>query len=72
MVKKQAKKKIRDILSNPRYRGKHIILVAGKVFTARTGEGANKILDKIKKKYPDKTPEVAYLPKNQSFILWQS
>ena len=59
-----------DVFKNPRYRGKHIILAAGKIFTAKTGEGASKILEKIRKKYPKETPEIAYLPKAHSLILW--
>ena len=59
-----------DLFKNPRYRGKHLILAAGKVYTAKTGEGAAEILKKIRKSYPGITPEVAYLPKAHSLILW--
>ena len=59
-----------EIFQNPRYRGKHVILAAGKVYTAKTGEGAAEILKKLEKKFPDVTPEVAYLPKARSLILW--
>lgn len=59
-----------DIFKNPRYRGKHVILAAGKVYTAKTGEGAATILKKIRQKNPNVTPEVAYLPKARSMILW--
>lgn len=59
-----------EIFQNPRYRGKHIILVADKVFTSKTGEGAAEILAKVRKKYPHETPEIAYLPKAHSLILW--
>ena len=59
-----------DIFSDPKYRGKHIILVAGKVFTANTGEGAGEILRKVRKQYPDVTPEIAYIPDAHSLILW--
>ena len=58
-----------DIFENPRYRGKHVILAAGKVYTAKTGEGASKILEDIRRKQPDVTPEVAYLPKSGTLIL---
>lgn len=51
------------LFSNPRYRGKHIILAAGRVYTAKTEEGASEILKKLEKKYPNVIPEVAYLPK---------
>ena len=59
-----------QIFKNPRYRGKHVILAAGKVYTAKTGEGAAEILMKLEKTHPDVTPEVAYLPKARSLILW--
>ena len=59
-----------DIFGNPRYRGKHVILVGGKIFTAKTGEGASKILESARIKYPKSTPEIAYLPKAHSLILW--
>lgn len=58
-----------DIFKNPRYRGKHVILVAGKVYTAKTGEGAAAILRKLEKTHPQLVPEVAYLPKAHSLIL---
>lgn len=66
------KKKISmtDIFKNPHYRGKHIVLAGGKIYTAKTGEGAAEILKKIRRKYPTVTPEVAYLPKAHSLILW--
>jgi hypothetical protein len=66
------KKKITmpEIFKNPRYRGKHVILVGGRVFTAKTGDGAAEILRKVRKQYPNVTPEVAYLPKAHSLILW--
>ena len=44
-----------DIFKNPRYRGKHVILVGGKIFTAKTGEGASKILENARIKYPKST-----------------
>ena len=59
-----------DVFKNPRYRGKHVILAAGKIYTAKTGEGASEILKEIREKYPKVTPEVAYLPKAHSLILW--
>ncbi|MBI3290550.1 hypothetical protein HYZ78_04095 [Candidatus Microgenomates bacterium] len=66
------KKKISmmDIFKNPRYRGKHVILAAGKIYTAKTGEGAAAILKKVREKDPKIRPEIAYLPKAHSLILW--
>ena len=58
-----------DIFKNPRYRGKHVILAAGKIYTAKTGEGAAEILRKLEKTHAEVVPEVAYLPKAHSLIL---
>lgn len=69
-MKTKTKISMMDIFKNPRYRGKHVILAAGKIYTAKTGEGAAEILKEIRKKYPGVTPEVAYLPKAHSLILW--
>lgn len=59
-----------DIFSNPRYRGKHVVLIANKIFTAKTGPGVSQIIDKVRIKYPNEIPEVAYLPKARTLILW--
>lgn len=59
-----------QIFKNPKFRGKHVILAAGKVYTAKTGEGAAEILKKLETTHPNVTPEVAYLPKAHSLILW--
>lgn len=57
------------VMSNPRYRGRHIIVVGGKVFSARTGERAGEILEMLHEKYPKETPEIAYVPKAETLIL---
>lgn len=59
-----------EVFKNPRYRGKHIVLAAGKIYSAKTGEGAAEILKKLEKEQPKIVPEVAYLPKARSLILW--
>lgn len=58
------------IMSNPRYKGRHIVVVAGKVFAAKTGKEASKILDKLEKKYPKEIPAITYIPKADALILW--
>lgn len=59
-----------DIFKNPRYRGKHIVLAAGKIYTAKTGDGAAEILRKLEEKEPKAIPEIAYIPKTKTLILW--
>lgn len=56
-------------MSDPAYRGKHVIIIGGKVYTAKTGSQANKILDKLEKKYPKEIPEITYIPKADTLIL---
>lgn len=70
MKKQSAKHTMINIMSDPRYRGKHVIVVAGKVFTASTGDGASKILEKIRHKYPKETPAITYIPDADALILW--
>lgn len=57
------------VLSNPANRGKHLILVAGKVFRARTGRQAKRILNRIHKEYPHQKITLAYIPKEDTLIL---
>lgn len=66
------KKKItmHDVFKNPHYRGKHVVLIANKIFTANTGQGVSQILDDVRKKFPNQIPKVAYLPKARTLILW--
>ncbi len=58
-----------DIFKNPRYRDKHVILAAGKIFTAKTGEGVEAILKKLEKTHPKITPEVVFLKKPNIFTV---
>lgn len=59
-----------QIMSNPKYRGKHIVVVAGEVFAAKTSREANKILDKLEKKYPSEIPAITYVPEADTLVLW--
>lgn len=59
-----------EIMSNPVYKGKHVIMIEGKVFTAKTGKDANELLDKLEKKYPQAVPAITYIPKADALILW--
>jgi hypothetical protein len=70
-MKKQVKKlTMHHFFGNPYYRGKHILLIAGKAYTSKTGEGISKLIDEVRIKYPKDIPEVAYIPKKQLLTLW--
>ena len=51
------------------YVGKHTIEIAGKIFTARTGDEAARIFDEQTKKHPNETPTVTYVPSENTLIL---
>ena len=57
------------IMGDPKYKGKHIIVVKGEVFTAKTGKLANTLLDKLEKRYPKEIPVITYVPKADTLIL---
>ena len=57
-------------MSDPSYKGKHVIVIAGKVFTAQSGREANRLLDRLEKRYPKLTPAITYIPKEDTLILW--
>ena len=59
-----------SVVSNPKYRGKHLIMVGGKVFLASTGTQAAKLFDRLTKEYPHQKRTLAYIPKEESLILW--
>ncbi|MBI4215409.1 MAG: hypothetical protein HY602_01650 [Parcubacteria group bacterium] len=56
-------------MNDPKNRGYHIIVTAGKLFKARTGEAASKILDEVQKKYRRDIPEITYIPDADTLIL---
>lgn len=56
-------------ISQPQYKGKHIVFMGGKIYQAKTGKGASKLVKGLTKKFPDQTPTLAYIPKTDSLIL---
>lgn len=58
------------VMNDSRYRGLHVVVIAGKVFTAKTGNEANKVLDRLEKQYPHEIPAITYIPKSDTLILW--
>lgn len=66
---KDSSANMEKLFQNPKLRGKHVILIAGQIFTAQTGKEAIKIFNKVTKQYPDQQPTVTYIPKVDSLIL---
>ena len=68
------KKAITDILisqayRDPKYQGKHIIIIDGKIYAAKTGKESARQLEELLKKYPKETPSITYIPKVDTLIL---
>jgi len=57
------------IYQNPKYKGKHVIIINDKIYATRTGKAKSILLEKLLKKYPDKTPTITYIPKVDTLIL---
>ena len=58
------------VLSDPKYRGSHVILIAGQVFAARTQSEASRLFDRVLRKFPGHQPLLTYIPKADTLILW--
>lgn len=59
-----------EIYSNPKYAGKHVVAIGGKIFVAKTGDEAAKIFAQQAKKYPKEIPVGTYVPNTETLILW--
>lgn len=72
-MKKQDLKQERQILyeSWDKYRGKHVLIIGEKIFSASTGEEALKLFKKIEKENPNRVPLIAYIPKEDT-LIWVS
>jgi len=60
---------ISKIYKDPKYKGKHIIIIGGKIYATKTGRAKTEILEKLLKKYPKEIPTITYIPTEESLIL---
>lgn len=70
-MKRQAKTDIliSQAYRTPKYQGKHIIVIGGKIYATKTGAAEAKLLDKLVNQYPKETPTILYVPKADTLIL---
>lgn len=64
------KKLVRRLVANSRYRGKHLIVIAGKVFVARSAAEAPRLFERVTRAHRRATPTLLYIPKADALILW--
>lgn len=61
---------LQRVYADPRYRGKHLILVGGEVFVARSASDAPVLFDRVMRSRPRATPTLVYVPRVDTLILW--
>jgi len=53
-----------------KYRGKHVVVVGSKVHPIPYNEEkADKLFERLEKKYPQETPTLLFVPREESYIL---
>ena len=50
-------------------RGKHVILVHGKVYAATSSAEVRRLFDTVVRDFPDETPTLAYVPRGDALVL---
>lgn len=69
-TKATSKNLISKVYRSPRYKGKHIIIMKGKIYATKTGRASSELLEKLLKKYPKEIPTITYIPAEDSLILF--
>jgi len=67
---KNGRRLLKSVYANPRYRGKHLIIVGGEVFVARSAAGAPRLFERVARAHPKATPTLVYIPRADTLILW--
>jgi len=68
-MKKTTSKLMHKAYRNPKYSGKHVIAIGGKLYATKTGQASSALLEKLLKKHPDETPLITYIPTEDTLIL---
>ncbi len=60
---------LRRVLRSRAYRGKHVILIHGKVYAAASAAQITRLFDQVVKEFPGETPTLAYIPEADTLVL---
>ena len=52
------------------FRGRNVIVIGKEIYAIENGEQATRLLEELLKKYPNKTPLLAYVMEDETYILW--
>lgn len=67
--KKATDQLLSQAFKNPKYSGRHIIIIGGKVYATKTGAAASELLEKLLKEHPKEVPNITYIPSEETLIL---
>lgn len=69
-IRMTSEDKIMDkVFGDRKYLGKHVVVAGDKIFTARSANEVNKLMDRVQKKYPKTTLSVAHVLKEGIWSL---
>ena len=60
---------LRKVLRTPSYRGKHVILVHGRIYSASSRAEMRRVFDQAIREFPGETPLLAYVPRADALVL---
>ena len=67
---KDGHRMLERVYANPRYRGKHLIVIGDQVFVARSAAEAPKLFERVTRTHPRSTPTLVYVPQADALVLW--
>lgn len=61
---------LRRVYEDPKYAGKHLVIVGRRIYAARTGREADRLLDRVMAKHPKAPPLLVDVPGADTLLLW--
>jgi hypothetical protein len=74
MAKKRARvgadeRLLEKVRKTARFRGKHVVLIHGRVYGATSGSDLQRLIETARKQFPQDTPTLIYVPRADALIL---
>lgn len=60
---------LKRVLRSRSYRGKHVILIHGRVYPASSAAEMTRLFDKLVREFPGEQPTLAYVPEADTLVL---
>lgn len=69
-MRQREKGLVEKVYTNPRYRGKRVVVIHGKAHPTPLGASGFRQLKKLLERYRGETPTIVYVPKEETLILF--